>query len=56
MIDAALSRRAEELSAGRVPFVASTLSLERDGHTFYFCSEGCRARFEAHKEHVPTVG
>ena len=39
-----------------VAAVASTLSLERDGHTFYFCSEGCRARFEAHKEHVPTVG
>ena len=39
-----------------VAAVPSTLSLERDGQTFYFCSEGCRARFEAHKEHVPTAG
>jgi YHS domain-containing protein len=39
-----------------VAAVASTLSLERDGQTFYFCSEGCRTRFEAHKEHVPTAG
>jgi YHS domain-containing protein len=39
-----------------VAAVASTLSAQRDGHTFYFCSEGCRARFEAPREHVPTVG
>jgi xanthine dehydrogenase accessory factor len=30
-----------------VAAVASTLSVERDGETVYFCSEGCKAKFEA---------
>jgi xanthine dehydrogenase accessory factor len=39
-----------------VAAVASTLSLERDGETIYFCSEGCRAKFEAQEEHAPLAG
>jgi xanthine dehydrogenase accessory factor len=39
-----------------VAAVTGTLSVERDGETFYFCSEGCKARFEARREHVPTAG
>ncbi len=39
-----------------VAAVASTPSLERDGETFYFCSEGCKTEFEAQKAHVPTAG
>jgi xanthine dehydrogenase accessory factor len=39
-----------------VAAVPGTLSLERDGETFYFCSEGCKTRFEAQMEHVPTAG
>jgi xanthine dehydrogenase accessory factor len=39
-----------------VAAVAGTPSLERDGQTYWFCSEGCKARFEAQKEHVPTAG
>jgi xanthine dehydrogenase accessory factor len=35
-----------------VAAVESTLSLERDGETVYFCSEGCKARFEAQEEHA----
>lgn len=39
-----------------VAVVASTPSLERDGETLYFCSEGCKTRFEAQREHAPTAG
>jgi xanthine dehydrogenase accessory factor len=39
-----------------VAAVASTPSLERDGETFYFCSEGCKAEFEARDEHAPVAG
>lgn len=35
-----------------VAAVASTLSVERDGETVYFCSEGCKAKFEAQEEHA----
>jgi xanthine dehydrogenase accessory factor len=35
-----------------VAAVASTLSLEREGETVYFCSEGCKAKFEAQEEHA----
>jgi xanthine dehydrogenase accessory factor len=39
-----------------VAAVAGTPSLERDGQTLYFCSDGCKARFEAQEAHVPTAG
>jgi xanthine dehydrogenase accessory factor len=39
-----------------VAAVAATLSVERDGETSYFCSEGCKARFEALETHVSTAG
>ena len=39
-----------------VAAVASTPSLERDGETFYFCCEGCRAKFEARSEHASVAG
>lgn len=39
-----------------VAAVASTTSLERDGETFYFCSEGCKAKFEAESEHASVAG
>jgi xanthine dehydrogenase accessory factor len=35
-----------------VAAVESTLSVERAGETVYFCSEGCKARFEAQGEHA----
>jgi xanthine dehydrogenase accessory factor len=35
-----------------VAAVESTLSLERDGATIYFCGEGCRDRFKAEEEHA----
>jgi len=35
-----------------VAAVPSTLSLQRDGETVYFCSEGCKAKFEAAHEHA----
>jgi xanthine dehydrogenase accessory factor len=38
-----------------VAAVASTLSLERDGETFYFCGEGCRAAFESQGEHASAA-
>jgi xanthine dehydrogenase accessory factor len=38
-----------------VAAVASTPSVERDGDTVYFCSEGCKARFEA-GEHASVAG
>lgn len=34
-----------------VAAVVTTLSLERDGETVYFCSESCKAEFEA-REHA----
>jgi xanthine dehydrogenase accessory factor len=34
-----------------VAAVEGTLSVERDGETVYFCSEGCKAEFEA-REHA----
>ena len=36
-----------------VAAVPSTLSLERDGETFYFCCEGCKAEFEAQQRACP---
>ena len=30
----------------------TTLSVQRDGETVYFCSEGCKAKFEAQGEHA----
>lgn len=33
-----------------VAAVAGTASVERDGHTFYFCCEGCRTKFQAEHE------
>ncbi len=38
-----------------VAAVESTLSVERDGATIYFCSEGCKAEFEA-REHASVAG
>jgi YHS domain-containing protein len=35
-----------------VAAVETTPSLERDGETVYFCSEGCKAKFEAQGEHA----
>jgi xanthine dehydrogenase accessory factor len=35
-----------------VAAVETTPSLERDGETVYFCSEGCKAKFEAQEEHA----
>lgn len=35
-----------------VAAVESTLSVERNGETVYFCSEGCKAKFEAQEEHA----
>jgi xanthine dehydrogenase accessory factor len=37
-----------------VAAVDSTLSVERDGETVYFCSEGCKAKFEA-REHASVT-
>jgi xanthine dehydrogenase accessory factor len=39
-----------------VAAAASSPSLERGGETFYFCSEGCKAEFEAREEHAPIAG
>jgi xanthine dehydrogenase accessory factor len=38
-----------------VAAVESTLSIERDGATIYFCGEGCKAAFEA-QEHASVPG
>jgi xanthine dehydrogenase accessory factor len=38
-----------------VAAVESTPSVEHDGKTVYFCSEGCKARFEAQGEHASLV-
>jgi xanthine dehydrogenase accessory factor len=38
-----------------VAAVESTPSVQRDGETVYFCSEGCKAKFEA-GEHAPLAG
>ena len=35
-----------------VAAVAGTLSVEHDGETVYFCSEGCKAKFEAAHQHA----
>jgi protein SCO1/2 len=32
----------------RVPVVAGTPRVARDGQTYYFCSETCRAKFQSH--------
>ena len=39
-----------------VAAVASTPSVVRDGETFYFCGEGCRAAFASEGEHARTAG
>jgi len=38
-----------------VAAVQSTLSVERDGATIFFCGEGCKAAFEA-QEHASVAG
>jgi xanthine dehydrogenase accessory factor len=38
-----------------VAAVASTPSVERDGKTVYFCSEGCKAKYEAEGEHASVT-
>ncbi len=38
-----------------VAAVDTTLSVERDGATVYFCGEGCKAEFEA-REHASVAG
>ena len=35
-----------------VAAVASTPSVERDGETYFFCCEGCKAEFERRREHA----
>jgi xanthine dehydrogenase accessory factor len=40
----------------KVAAVASTLSLVRDGETFYFCGEGCRDAFSSEGEHARATG
>jgi len=35
-----------------VAAVPGTPSLEVDGETIYFCCEGCKAKFEAQREHA----
>lgn len=37
-----------------VAAVASTPSVEHEGATIYFCSDGCRTKFEAEREHAPV--
>jgi xanthine dehydrogenase accessory factor len=39
-----------------VAAVAGTPSVVRDGETFYFCGEGCRAKFEAQGGHASVAG
>ena len=35
-----------------VAAVASTLSVQHEGETVYFCSEGCKAQFESAHQHA----
>ena len=35
-----------------VAAVAGTPSARHEGETFYFCCEGCRAKFEAAHQHA----
>jgi hypothetical protein len=35
-----------------VAAVAGTPSLTRDGETIYFCSDGCRSKYEAQHGHA----
>ena len=39
-----------------VAAVANTPSLVRDGESFYFCGEGCRAAFASEGEHARATG
>ncbi len=39
-----------------VAAVQSTPSVQNDGETVYFCSEGCKAEFEAQGEHASLAG
>lgn len=39
-----------------VVVVADTPSLEYEGETVYFCSAGCKAKFEAQHEHAAATG
>jgi xanthine dehydrogenase accessory factor len=39
-----------------VAAVAGTRSLQRNGETLYFCSEGCKTQFESQEAHVPAPG
>ena len=38
-----------------VAAVESTLSVQRDGETVYFCGEGCKSKFEAEEEHASAA-
>ncbi len=38
-----------------VAAVASTPSVQHEGRTVYFCSEGCKAKFEAEHEHAAVA-
>lgn len=38
-----------------VAAVASTLSVQHDGETVYFCCESCRTKFEAGREHATVT-
>ena len=51
---AAASLAVDPICGMTVAAVASTPSLERDGETFYFCSEGCKAKFEARASMPPS--
>jgi xanthine dehydrogenase accessory factor len=39
-----------------VAAVPGTPSLTHDGHTHYFCCEGCRTKFEAQHAHAQSAG
>jgi len=50
--DAAAAVAVDPICGMTVAAVESTLSVQRDGETVYFCSEGCKATFEAQGEHA----
>jgi xanthine dehydrogenase accessory factor len=39
-----------------VAAVPGTPSVEHDGHTIYFCCDGCKAKYEAQHEHATAAG
>ncbi len=38
-----------------VAVATATFTAERDGHTYYFCSDGCRRRFAAEPTRYVTT-